>query len=190
MGIRQWVLVGSAALVVFGVMNGACGGTSDSGPRDAGQDVTAADQTAPKDTGADTRDTSVPDSPAGCTADAALTAFAPPDASLADGATSVGICFGCVHSSCGPEVQDCADDCECNNAVLGAFGCVASGQPLATCAGAFTNLPPSSLQVGQALGLCVIAGCRQACAPNLDASFLDSPNDAPSEATVDGAGGD
>jgi hypothetical protein len=180
MRVRHWILLGSVSMGLVGAALAGCGGSSDSTPAtDAGADITTADvanDTAPA------ADTSVPpkDAAPSCVEDASIATISPPDAAIADGASSVGICLGCVKSKCSAELQDCAGDCPCNNAIEGAITCIFQGGSITTCGAPILGLPGNSGQLGFALGGCLQQSCAPECAPTLakDAG-TDAPADAP-----------
>src|SRR5690349_9969836 len=109
MRIRFFLALASASLVTAGFGIQACGGSSDSTgapTTDSGVGEAAA-ETGPADTGADVAD-------AALTCDHEKDFLAEiPDASVADGASTTGICVGCTKANCAAEVAKCAADCSC-----------------------------------------------------------------------------
>src|SRR5882724_924526 len=94
MRVRHWVLVGSISVGLGGALAAGCGSTSSDNPAtDAGTDTSTADVTADQSTGQDTGADVKETGPTGCVEDASIATLSPPDASLADGATSTGICL-------------------------------------------------------------------------------------------------
>jgi hypothetical protein len=179
MRVRHFVLIVSAGMAGFAFAGQGCGGTSDSGPAgtDASvQDVTAADTTQPpKDTGAP--DLGTPETAPDNCPDADLANPNLPDASLADGATSVGECLSCVESKCQAEVTACNDtttDCSCKQLIYDFLSCVSGGKSIFSCG---SSLVVGAPQTAQDLGLCVYGNCIKDCAPTFDASVLDAPQD-------------
>ena len=51
-----------------------------------------------------------------------------PDASLADGATTTGVCLGCAKSKCKTELAACSADCACQGIAGEAIDCYAEGR--------------------------------------------------------------
>ena len=180
MRVRHWILLGSVSMGLVGAALAGCGGSSDSGPAtDAGADITTAD--VANDT-ATAQDTSVPpkDAAPSCVEDASIATISPPDAAIADGASSVGVCLGCVKAKCSAELKACADDCPCNNAVEGAITCIFQGGSTTTCAGPIIGLPGNSGQLGIGLAGCLIQSCTQECQPTPPKDGgTDAPADAP-----------
>jgi hypothetical protein len=178
MRARHWVLSGVSALFVSGLVAAGCGGTDETPPaQDAGQDTSVQDTAPPKDTAPEITDTAKP-----CVSDADLNTLNPPDAALADGATSVGICIGCAKAACGPQFRDCNNDCECKNAIASVFQCVAAGGTLAACAAPLIS-GGTVPQVAQNLGLCVYTGCAKECTGS---GGRDAGGDGASDAPADG----
>ena len=201
---RHWLFGVSTGLVAVGVFGGGCGSVETAPPVvDSGaKDVTVAD-VAPDvhaaDVGAD-----VP--AVGCGVDADITKLALPDAALADGATSIGICSACAQAKCGSQLQACNDDCDCREAVVGFFDCYSKTQSIVTCGAPLITLGGEAMQLGQALFVCISpsflklpgTGCEVECAvkallgtdagPDAKAdAAADAPNDAPADTANDAA---
>jgi len=166
MRIRIFLALASVSFVAVGLAVQACGGT-------------AADETTPK------ADASVADTSTGPAAKDATTdtadAAAPcdpkkdflatiPDASIADGASSTGVCIGCVKSKCGANVAKCAADCVCQGVAGAALECFAKGQPITTCGAGLFGVPQATQTIGIGLFSCVQQSCKDECAA---ASFVD-----------------
>jgi hypothetical protein len=178
MRVRHWVLVGASALFIFGIAATGCGGSDESTPAaDAGHDQSVADQVTPTDTGGP----DIVDTGAACQSDADLNQLNLPDAAIPDTGTSVGVCLGCVKSTCSNQFKDCNDDPCCNGLIVGVFQCVASGTGFVQCATPLLggSVPPTA----SALGTCAALGCRSAC---LGSAAGDAASDAPSDAAHDG----
>ena len=92
----------------------------------------------------------------------------------------VGICLGCVDTSCDQQLKDCNADCDCKSAVEGVLSCVLAGGQILTCGAGITGLPGNAGQLAQNLGLCLYASCRAQCAPgfSLDGGKDGAANDA------------
>ncbi len=167
MRIRLFLSLTSVSFVVAGFGIQACGGSSDdAGPTqtpDANVAETAA-ETGPKDATTDTADAATPCDPKkDFLGDI-------PDASIADGASSTGVCVGCVKAKCQTEVSNCAADCTCQGIAGSALACYAKTQDIPTCAAALISVPKATQTLGIALFGCVNAKCKDECAA---ASFVD-----------------
>lgn len=176
MRIRFFLTVVSAALfgAAFGIE--ACGSTTN----DA---VTAADSGPEAAVEAGIKDTNAPD----------VFDSAPPcdpnkdlfvgimDASIADGASTVGVCLGCAKSKCSTEIDKCKMDCECQTIAGSALECFAmSGgvqSKLFACVGPFATAPKATQNIGIALAGCLQQDCKDECAT---AQFQDAGPDADS----------
>ncbi len=164
------VLVGAAA----GIQ--ACGGdTTTATPVDAGNDhtvdVVPMDAPAPMDAGQDTNL---------CDPDADFLSKIP-DASLDDGASSTGICAGCVESKCSKEVAACKANCNCQGAADKGLVCFAMNgldiQKLIACLSkAGVNAAALASGPGQSLLTCAGASCPTEC-PIPDGGPMDSGGD-------------
>ena len=93
-----------------------------------------------------------------------------PDASIADGATTTGVCLGCAKTKCKTEIADCAKDCACQDIAGKALDCYAKGQAILKCAGQFASVPAATRNIGLALFGCVNNECTDrvrdvACVP-------------------------
>jgi hypothetical protein len=169
MRIRVLLLVASAGVVAAGSAVQACGGTEgENTPGDAG--VEAAPDTGPKDAGKDTGvDTGPPcDTTKDFTKDI-------PDASIADGASTTGICVACVNTKCSADVDKCKKDCKCQEIAGDALECYAKSQDVFACAGSFVTVPKATRDIGIALFQCVAAECPSECAAD---QFLDGGTDS------------
>lgn len=155
MRIRFLIVSVSAVLFGGGFAIQACGGTqSDSGAVDAGSDV--ADATV-KDTNAP----DVADAAPACDKNADILKGIP-DASIADGASSVGVCLGCASVKCKSEIDDCKADCACQGVAAKALECYAKTQSIA-CASSFQGVPKQTQTIGIALAGCVQGNCDNEC---------------------------
>jgi hypothetical protein len=159
MRIRNFMLVASSALVVTALMVQACGG--DPEPTPASPVDSGAAETAPSET-ADSGGDAGTSTPCDTTSDF-LAAI--PDASLADGATTSGLCIGCLASKCSAPVDKCGADCNCRAVVADVLDCFSQGGDLGSC---FTSSVETPSAATQALGLailsCVSGTCKEACA--------------------------
>jgi hypothetical protein len=162
MRIRFLFLCVSAGLVAGGFAVQACGGTqSDSTPVDAGQDVVDA---SVKDTNApDVKDSAPPCDP---TADFLKDI---PDASLADGATTSGICLACAKTKCKNELAACSKDCACQSLAGDAIDCYLKSTSKATsdlikCVSGFAGVSTSTRNIGLGVFGCINNECPDECA--------------------------
>ena len=172
MRIRFFVIGFSAVLFAGGFAVQACGGTQSDGAAaaDAGQDVVDAT----------VKDTFVPDA-----ADAAPTCDKNadilkdvPDAAIADGASSVGVCLGCAKVKCANEIDACKADCPCQGVAAKGLECVAKAQTQAqqfACASSFQGVPKATQQLGIALAGCLTNNCDKECQAS---NIADAGNDA------------
>jgi hypothetical protein len=170
MRIRSFLALASAGLVAVGFAIQACGGNSDTTaevPKDSGLPETAA-ETGPKDAGVDARDANPPCDP---TKDFLSDI---PDASIADGASTTGICVSCVKANCATEVGKCAADCICQGVAGKALDCYAKSQDIAACAGSLISVPPATRTVGIALFGCITRDCNDECAASAFADAGDA----------------
>ncbi len=205
MRVRPWLFGVSSGLLLAGLTAAACGGTSVDGPAKA--DSGGAAQDAPidtmlppaPDTGADaTQD----DAGSMCSTDADITTAALPDASLGDGASSIGRCAACVQTTCKTELSACNDNCDCKGALVDFFTCYSGGSPILTCGASLIGLSGDARTLGQKIGLCIDPafiglpgdGCKVECAVSSffgdagkDSASTDSATDSPvSDAPNDG----
>lgn len=172
MRIRHFVLLISATMAAAGFVANCGGTTTDNGPADAGQDVSTDHTTAPDAVADVAIDTAT------CDKSADLTKGIP-DASLADGATSTGICLGCIDTFCQKQLAACDQDCDCQNAARDGLDCVLKNAAnVFACVGSFTGLPASAQAEGMAFGGCVQSKCMSVCAPNLDGGLDGDAGDA------------
>ena len=134
----------------------ACGGTSDSStPVDAGQDVHDSS----------VKDTFVPDvfdAAPPCDTNADLTKNIP-DASIADGASTSGICVGCLKKACPQTLDKCNKNCTCQNLAAGALTCFVKTQKIA-CGAPFLSAGGETFAIGKELLGCVSMDCSDECA--------------------------
>jgi len=167
MRIRFFVVGVSAVLFGGGFAIQACGGTqSDSTPVDAGPDVVDA-------TVKDTNAPDVKDSAPACDTMADILKDIP-DASIADGGSSVGLCLGCAKVKCASEIDQCKQDCACQGVAAKALECYAKTQSIA-CAASFQSVPKATQQIGIALAGCVQGKCDTECQAS---ALLDAGTDA------------
>jgi hypothetical protein len=160
MRIRAFLFVAMACSASAGIAIQACGGTSEvTGTATDSGVVEAAAETGPKDAGQDVKDSAPP-----CDTTADPTAKIP-DASMADGATTTGICVGCAKTKCAKEFNDCKADCPCQKVACDALDCYFKNpsNPL-VCAGNFSSVPAKTQSIGLALFGCLREDCNSECA--------------------------
>lgn len=150
----------------------------------------SSDDTTPAATGADASDTTgrdatstEQDAEANCDPDADLTERIE-DASIADGASTTGICAACLSERCSYELKHCAEDCPCQGIVGDALQCYLTTQDIA-CLGRLTNYLVRQDTRARALQLsgCARSSCPAECAIDggpepPDGSSSDSSTDA------------
>jgi hypothetical protein len=97
-----------------------------------------------------------------------------PDASIADGATTTGICVGCAKQKCKMDIDNCAKDCPCQNLASGALECYLKTQAI-TCGAPFFNANADTRAIGLSLVGCIQEDCKDECAAD---SFNPDAGDA------------
>lgn len=87
------------------------------------------------------------------------------DASIADGASTTGICATCLDERCAYELAHCAEDCPCQGIVGDALQCYLTTQALA-CLGRLTSYLVRQDTRARALQLsgCARSSCASECA--------------------------
>jgi hypothetical protein len=180
---RLVVLGGIVVLVGVACIIQACGDTeAPAAPVDAGPDVT---DTGPKEAAPEPVDSATCDLAKDFSEDI-------PDAAIADGASTTGLCMKCTHEKCVKAVDDCNADCPCKDIAAEGLDCYQknSKNPL-VCAAIFQGAPPATQQIGLSLFGCVNQNCKQPCATESfqnndagknDAGKKDGSTDAASDA--------
>lgn len=164
MAVRAYLVVASSLLVGTGAIVQACGGVAEEAPpADAGTEAAAIEDAAPVDAGP--ADTGVDAGPT-CDRDADLTEGIP-DAAIADGSSSTGICIGCAKEHCSPQLAACSQDCSCQNLAADALECYAQSQDLLACGTPFFSVPASTRNIGIAMFSCINDHCSAECAGDL-----------------------
>jgi hypothetical protein len=89
-----------------------------------------------------------------------------PDASIADGASTSGVCLGCVQQFCSRNIEACNASCDCQAIVGTALDCFLRTSKATLCAAPVlaSNVDPNTRQIGLGLVLCVNSNCNEACA--------------------------
>lgn len=158
---RLMIVAGSLALVGAAIVVQACGDSEPvtSAPaNDAGTDVTDAGQT-PSDSARPAEEDAAP-----CDTTKSFLAEIP-DAAIADGASTIGICAQCADTKCSAQVEACNQDCPCQEVAPPTLKCFLEnpGNPL-LCAAGFATVPQTTQQIGFALIQCINASCKDECA--------------------------
>ena len=170
MRIRFFLTVVSAALFSAAFAIQACGSTTDDG-------AASADAASPDVFEAGIKDTSVADAkdaapPCDTTAD--LTTKIP-DASIADGASTSGVCVGCMKRVCPEALAACNMDCTCQGLAGDALNCFVKTQAI-SCGAPFLGAGGATFDIGKQLLGCVSGGCANECA--FSAFIMDAGADA------------
>jgi hypothetical protein len=161
MRARIFFLAMAAVCVTAGAAVQACGGDATvAEPVDAGKDV--ATEKAPP---APEPDTGAPDTGPGCDTTADFTAKIP-DASIADGASTSGICIGCAKANCKSDLDKCTQLCECQKAAGGALDCFFQKGSITACAGPLVGVSAQTRDIGISLFGCISTKCEAECAVN------------------------
>lgn len=107
------------------------------------------------------------------------------DASIADGASTTGICLGCARARCSEAIADCTMDCACQSIVSDAIGCYVTTQQI-TCAAKLANVfvKPITRQYALSLVGCVRSACAVECV--IDGGAPETGLDAATDADADG----
>jgi len=159
----------------------ACGGdeTENTPVPDAGNDVVAdvAKEAAKP----------VEEDAAGCDLNADFTKNIP-DASIADGASTTGICLACAKAKCAAEIDKCNKDCPCQTIADDALQCFVKNSNkqaidiFTACGKDIQGTPPGTQTIALGLGQCVLGNCKTECPADL-------PSDAGKDANDGGDGG-
>lgn len=156
MRIRSFMVITSAGLLAASLSILACGGDSEDSTGDRDSNLVADGSAEASDAGSDVRADAC-DTPTDILATV-------PDASLADGSTSSGLCMACLDSKCSSVIDKCEQDCNCRAVVSDVLGCFSQKGDLMSC---FTSTVEQPSAATQALGLsflsCVSGPCEQAC---------------------------
>ena len=163
MRIRLFLALTSASFVTAGFGIQACGGTSEE-PTPVATDSAA-------ETAADSskRDVSEIDSSVTCEKKDFLGEI--PDASIADGASTTGICVACSKSNCSVEADKCASDCVCQDVAGKALECYAKTRDVVGCFASLAGVPRATQNIGLSLLGCIQRYCGAECATS---SFTDA----------------
>ena len=166
MRFRLFLALTSATLLSAGLAIQACGGSTDSGTTTTPDSSVAADTfTPPHDAATDTADAAP-----GCDPTTDYLGEVP-DASLADGESSTGVCIACAKAMCGTEISACGSDCNCQQVATDLLQCYGTTQDLTTCASKLIMVPASTRTLGTNLFTCIVKDCATECAVD---AFLDA----------------
>jgi len=166
---RFFFLAASVSSLAAAAVAQGCGDSeSTPGAADAGQDVVA--DVGKKDTAVEDPDSNT------CDINADLTAQIP-DADIADGASTSGICISCAKANCQKNIDSCDQDCTCQELAAKALGCYTKTGNAIACVGQFASstIPMSTQSIGIALFGCINMHCKDECAT---AAFNDGGTDA------------
>ena len=159
MRTRIYLLAASLTSIAAALVAQGCGETETTAtPEDAGRDVVDAgrrdapavvdeDSGPPCDTSADFTDEI-------------------PDAAIADGASTTGICVGCAKDNCKKYIDDCNVNCQCQELAGQALECYAkTSGDIVGCLGQFASAKPSkqTQQTGTGLFSCIESNCKDEC---------------------------
>ena len=168
MRIRALFLAASASCVAAGLLIQACGGDEAIAPvPEAGAPAETGTQVeAGGGTDAGTDSATAKDSAPPCDPTADFTSKIP-DASIADGASTTGVCVACAKSKCATEVSNCNKECGCQTIASTALECYAKNpsNPL-SCAAGFLSASSTTQAVGLAMFQCLREECADDCAAN------------------------
>ena len=93
-----------------------------------------------------------------------------PDASIADGASTTGICLECAKKTCPTQIGECTQNCDCQELAVGALDCFLKNSTksqlelFGICGGKFGGVNPATQQLGFGLLTCINGGCKTECA--------------------------
>jgi hypothetical protein len=177
MRTRLFVLAASVTSLAAALIAQGCGETEETAvpSTDAGTDVT---DSGKKETAPPVEEDASP-----CDTSADFTKEIP-DAAIADGASTTGLCVGCAQKNCKKYIDDCNANCECQGLAADALECYAkSSGDIVGCLGKFANSSPSkqTQQTGIGLFTCLNGNCKDECqteALNPDAGDAGDGGDA------------
>jgi hypothetical protein len=146
-------VVGAFFSITAGLFVQACGATEKGAPADGGSDALEASTDGSADA-------------AKCDLSANLTGNIP-DAAIADGASTSGICLGCGHAKCANFVQQCTVNCDCQKLAASGLECYLRDPTHAeACVFAFSlgSVDRKVQAIGLGLGSCINSNCQEECA--------------------------
>lgn len=176
MRTRLFFLAASVTTLAAAAVAEGCGDTeTPATASDAGVEAAA-------DTGAPKKDSSIPveDAEPPCDTTKDFTNDIP-DASIADGASTTGICVACAQDNCQKFIDDCNANCQCQELAGEALECYAKTANIVGCAGQFASSKITKQTQNTALGLfsCIDEKCKDECQTE---QFADAGTDAASDA--------
>jgi hypothetical protein len=156
----------------------ACGGDAETTPvADAGVEASPDARRPPPEA-------SAPDTGPECDLSGNFLASIP-DASLADGATTSGLCLGCLEENCPADLAACNADCNCRAVVSEVLDCYLQGGALIPCALSTSTSPSGATQqIGAGIAGCIQQDCETECAVD-ELMPQDGGADADADADVD-----
>jgi hypothetical protein len=160
MRTRFFFLAASVTSIAAAAVAQGCGETeTTTSPGDAGADVAA--DTGPKKDATPPAEDAEP--PCDTTQDFSKDI---PDAEIADGASTTGICVGCGNSHCKKYIQQCNLNCQCQGLAAEALECYAKTANIVGCAGQFASSKITKETQTTAFGLfsCLNEACKDECA--------------------------
>jgi hypothetical protein len=160
MAARIFLVSTGVCLMAAAFVIQACGddseGTTPAPVADSGADVV---DSGPADTGPD-----VEEDAATCDLSADFSSKIP-DASIADGATTSGVCLQCAHAKCGAELTACNTNCDCQDLAAKGLDCyLKNTSNYLVCASEFAGVGTDIQNLGLALIMCISSGCKTECA--------------------------
>jgi hypothetical protein len=178
MRTRFFFLAASVTSIAAAAVAQGCGDTeTTTTPGDAGADVAAP---GPKRDSAPPAEDAEP--PCDTTKDFAADI---PDAEIADGASTTGLCVGCAQANCKSFIDDCNENCQCQELAGDALECYAKTANIIGCVGQFATAKVTKETQSTALGLfsCINDECKDECQTEqfadggADGGIKDAAND-------------
>jgi hypothetical protein len=159
MRTRLFFLAASVTSIAAAAVAQGCGETeTTTTPGDAGTDAVA--DTGPKKDATPPAEDAEP--PCDTTADFSKDI---PDAEIADGASTTGICVACAKANCKKFIDDCNKNCQCQELAGDALECYAKTANIIGCAGQFasSSITKETKQTGLGLFSCLNDECKDEC---------------------------
>jgi hypothetical protein len=95
-----------------------------------------------------------------------------PDAAIADGASTSGVCIRCANAKCATQVSACNANCQCQSVVARGLDCYLKNTTDPTaCLAQFATVDVKIQSIGLVLVTCLNSACEQECAT---ASFQEA----------------
>lgn len=179
MRTRFFFLAASVTSIAAAAVAQGCGETeTTSTPTDGGADVAA-------DTGRRDSAPPVEDDAAPCDTTKDFTKDIP-DAEIADGASTTGLCVACANANCKQFIDECNKNCQCQELAGEALECYAKTANIVGCAGQFASSKITDETKATAFSLfsCLNEECKEECQTE---QFNDAGSDGgPKDAANDG----